>query len=170
MLNHISKTEGIISLYRSLPITLIMNVPQAAFFMTIYENLKSLLFSDGKISMLGYFGCAGLAGAISSGVTTPMDVIKTRLQTQREQSPLYFTQNSEAILKFSGCTKPECQAIEENGCKKPRYCTARGTVKLIYEEGGFSAFFRGVVPRMLFVLPGAAVSWSAYEYIKSLLV
>ena len=130
MLKHIIQTEGIISLYRSLPITLIMNVPQAAFFMTIYENLKSYVFSDKKIGLAGY---------------------------------------SELSIKYVGCTKPECQTFDENSCKKPRYCTIRGTVKLIIQEDGFKAFYRGVIPRMLFVLPGAAVSWSTYEYIKSLL-
>ena len=169
MLKHIIHTEGIISLYRSLPITLIMNVPQAAFFMTIYVILKSYVFSDKKIGLAGYFACAGIAGAISSGITTPMDVVKTRLQTQSEKSSVFLAENSELSIKYVGCTKPECQTFDENSCKKPRYCTIRGTVKLIIQEDGFKAFYRGVIPRMLFVLPGAAVSWSTYEYIKSLL-
>lgn len=163
MMAYINHTEGVIGLYRSLPITLVMNVPQAALFMTFYENFKSYLFKDGNVTMLGYFGCAGLAGAISSGLTTPMDVIKTRLQTQTEQSSVLY---NDSLQKYSRCVKPEC---DENGCRKPRYCTIRGTIELIIKQDGYSAFFRGIIPRMMFVLPGAAVSWSTYEYIKGII-
>lgn len=143
-----------------------MNIPQAALFMTIYENLKSHIFHDGNVSIFGYFTCAGFAGAFSAGITTPMDVIKTRMQTQNEKSLLFDHTNG--FLKYSGCQKPECQE-EQKTCVKPRYCTIRGTVKVILEENGWSAFYRGFIPRMMFVLPGAAVSWSTYEHIKTLL-
>ena len=168
-MKQIIRTEGAIGLFRSLPITLIMNVPQAALFMTIYENLKSQLFHDREVSITGYFGCAGLAGAISSGITTPMDVIKTRLQTQSEKSSLISKEKTQELLKHSGCSKPECLAQEDKACVKPRYCTIRGTVRLILKEEGIMAFYRGLIPRMMFVLPGAAVSWTTYEYIKTLL-
>ena len=101
MLFHITKNEGVISLYRSLPITLVMNIPQAALFMTLYENFKSYYYSDGNVTMSGYFSCAGIAGAISSGITTPLDVVKTRLQTQTEESNFVENKSSDAAKAAS---------------------------------------------------------------------
>jgi solute carrier family 25 (mitochondrial iron transporter), member 28/37 len=159
MLRHILKTEGAIGLYRSLPITMLMNVPQAALFMTFYENLKSVLFRDGKISIAGYFSCAGVAGALSAGITTPMDVVKTRMQTQGLVSSVFSKE----------CKETNCRPVQADKCPSPRYCSVIGTAKLIWKENGALAFYRGLVPRMMMFLPGAAVSWSVYEHVKTLL-
>jgi solute carrier family 25 iron transporter 28/37 len=169
MANHMISTEGVKSLYRSLPITVTMNIPQAALFMTIYENLKSYLFPDGNVGIMGYFACAGIAGGLSAGITTPMDVVKTRLQTQTEESNI-FSKLDHSKIKFTGCKKPECKVNDTEACREPRYCSVKKTVRLILEEDGALAFYRGVLPRMLLFLPGAAVSWSVYEHIKTLLV
>ncbi|CAG9325765.1 unnamed protein product [Blepharisma stoltei] len=154
MMLEIIKTEGFFSLYRSLLITILMNWPNAALFMTFYENLKSHFFSDGKVTMLGYFSCAGISSALAAGLTTPLDVIKTRLQTQNEESPLY---------------KNKGFGMDKKDKRKLRYKSIYDTAKLIYLEDGALGFVKGIVPRMLFFLPGAAVSWSVYEYTKRLI-
>ena len=169
MTRHIIATEGVKGLYRSLLITVTMNIPQAALFMTIYENLKSCIFSDGSVGITGYFVCAGLAGGLSAAITTPMDVIKTRLQTQTQESNMFGKELNNRV-KFTGCIKPDCNAQDRRECRKPRYCTVRDTVRLVLKEGGVLAFYRGVLPRIFLFLPGAAVSWSVYEHIKTLLV
>jgi hypothetical protein len=147
-----------------------MNIPQAALFMTLYENMKNYLFADGKSHIAGVFACAGISGAIASGITTPMDVVKTRLQTQTEECKILRSKDLEAIIKITGCRKPVCRRSGENPCGKPRYCTIKGTIKLIIKEEGFKSMYSGMFHRMMYVLPGAAVSWGAYEYIKSLLI
>mmetsp|Transcript_18903 Transcript_18903/g.18907 ORF Transcript_18903/g.18907 Transcript_18903/m.18907 type:complete len:241 (+) Transcript_18903:177-899(+) len=154
MLKHVVGNEGIISLYRSLPITLIMNMPQAVLFMTFYENFKSQLYPDGNVSMYGFFTCAGVSAALAAGLTTPLDVIKTRLQTQRETCPSCGTKFMQS----------------QGNLSKPRYGNIQNAISLIYLEDGLRGFLRGMVPRMMFFLPGAAVSWSVYEHVKSLLL
>ena len=42
-------------------------------------------------------------------------------------------------------------------------------VKIIYRVHGYKGFFRGVMPRVVFQIPGTAVSWSVYEYFKHIL-
>jgi solute carrier family 25 iron transporter 28/37 len=39
-------------------------------------------------------------------------------------------------------------------------------VKIIYRTEGYRGFFKGIVPRTIFQVPGTAVSWSVYEYFK----
>ena len=79
MFSYVVKEEGVKSLYRSLPVTVVMNIPNAGLFMTLYENMKSLYFKNDNISLYGYLACAGLSSSIAAGMTTPLDVIKTRL-------------------------------------------------------------------------------------------
>lgn len=152
------KTEGSVSLYRSLPVTLVisnqfMNIPGSALFMTFNENMKSLIYGDKPISLTGYFMCAGLSGSLSAFCTTPLDVVKTRLQTQDEK--LIITGlNNDSIVSYN---------------KKP-YSSIRETILQIFREEGMRGLWRGAVPRMMFFLPGAAVSWATYEHIKTLLI
>jgi len=176
MMGHLVKTEGFSSLFRSLPVTVLMNVPQAALFMTFYENLKSFIFPEGEVSMKGYFSCAGVSAGLSAVICNPLDMVKTRLQTQSEQGYWMTGCEKKAKCPNNKCTDLECCGDKKyckkssKNCKKPRYCSVKGTVKVIYEEEGFKGFMRGAGPRMMLFLPGAAVSWAAYEYIKSLIV
>ena len=137
-----------------------MNIPQSALFMTFYENLKSILYPDGQVTMSGYFYCAGLAGSISAGLTTPFDVIKTRLQTQHEESK---------VLKREDPLSRSTLGQGQNTQNAHRYVGVKSTFEYIWKNEGASGFFRGLGPRMMIFLPGAAISWSSYEYIKKLL-
>jgi solute carrier family 25 iron transporter 28/37 len=72
--------EGITALYRSYPVTVLMNIPFATTVVCVNENLKTWLQPwDRRHPHLWYFGCAGFAGALAAVITNPLDVIKTRL-------------------------------------------------------------------------------------------
>lgn len=82
----IVKTEGVKGLYRSYPITVGMNIPFASTVVCANENLKTWLKPwQQSNSHIWYFGCAGIAGGIAGMLTNPLDVVKTRLQTQEVQ-------------------------------------------------------------------------------------
>ena len=85
------------------------------------------------------------AGA-AAALTTPLDVVKTKLQTQGQH-----------------CVS----SIPVAGVK--RYRSVRGTIKSIMREEGWVGFTRGVLPRTLYFLPGSAIGWGTYEYIKSVI-
>jgi hypothetical protein len=54
-----------------------MNAPTAGILVATNESLK--LLYTGTHNFLSYFACAGFAGALASAITTPLDVIKTKL-------------------------------------------------------------------------------------------
>lgn len=93
--------EGWRGLYRSLPVTVMTNVPYGMIMMTTNEWLRGVL-EDGLYGKYGqqdqekeedgetnpfHFTTIMLsgmgAGAVASAITAPLDRVKTRLQTQR---------------------------------------------------------------------------------------
>jgi len=81
-LRTIVRTEGLSALYLSFPTTLAMNIPHGWCVVALNESAKRVLNPTGgyNIPMSLLSGC--LAGGLSAMLTTPLDVIKTRLQTQ----------------------------------------------------------------------------------------
>lgn len=78
----IMKTEGLGALYTSFPTTLMMNIPFGAVMMAVNESMKKILNPDGRFSTASSMISGSVAGAIAAAMTNPLDVIKTRLQTQ----------------------------------------------------------------------------------------
>lgn len=78
----IMKTEGLGALYTSFPTTLMMNIPFGAVMMAVNESMKKILNPEGHFSTVSSMVSGSVAGAIAAAVTNPLDVIKTRLQTQ----------------------------------------------------------------------------------------
>lgn len=83
-IRHMARAEGIGSFFVSLPTTLTMNLPFGAVMVTSNESLKVLLAGPNGEQSVGTYLVAGSgAGAIAAIATTPLDMIKTRLQTQQ---------------------------------------------------------------------------------------
>lgn len=77
------RNEGPIAFYRSYPTTVVMNFPYAATVVATNESLKEWLNPSGEHDMKSYLLSGAGAGAVAAAVTNPLDVVKTRLQTQR---------------------------------------------------------------------------------------
>jgi solute carrier family 25 iron transporter 28/37 len=156
---NVSRSEGIGAFYRSLPSTLLMEMPFYAVLVAMNERLKGELCLKGfsysmmqgevkeevRTSLSWHFLTAGLSGVVASAVTQPLDVVKTRLQTQE-------------IVRSGACQKGGV--------------TYRGLVPTflrVAREEGVRGLFRGTVPRMVFAAPSAAMCWGTYEAAKSIL-
>ncbi|KAM7456380.1 hypothetical protein BLSTO_02858 [Blastocystis sp. subtype 1] len=81
-LRSILRTEGVRALYSSYFTTILMNMPNAAVLVVTNDWMKSVLNPSGKQNYGAFLVSGFFAGALSGFVTCPLDVIKTRIQTQ----------------------------------------------------------------------------------------
>ncbi|GFZ01326.1 mitochondrial substrate carrier family protein [Actinidia rufa] len=90
------REEGVRAFYASYKTTVVMNAPFTAVHFSTYEAMKKVL---GEVSpenaseerVLVHLTAGGAAGALASAVTTPLDVVKTRLQCQAALGGIVFT-------------------------------------------------------------------------------
>ncbi|KAK7078021.1 hypothetical protein SK128_006607 [Halocaridina rubra] len=134
------QTEGIGAFYRSYTTQLAMNLPFHAIHIVTYENLHFLLNPEREYNPKVHVFAGAAAGAIAAACTTPLDMCKTLLNTQ-ETSTLAQLQQSRIVGII-------------------------GAFRTIYVMNGFSGFFKGLSARVLYQMPGTAISWSVYELFK----
>ncbi|KAI0731162.1 mitochondrial carrier [Earliella scabrosa] len=134
-------TEGLSAFYVSYPTTLTMTVPFTAVQFTVYEQLKTFLNPHGQYSPATHIVAGGLAGAVAGGVTTPLDVAKTILQTRG-------TSHDPEIR--------HCKGLAD-------------AFRIIWQRDGLKGFSRGLAPRVLTFMPSNALCWLSYEFFKALI-
>jgi len=151
----IMREQGPRAFVVSLPLTLGMNMPYAALMGTANEFLRQRLAPAGEEPGVATHMAAGAgAGALAAAVTNPLDVIKTRLQTQH------------LFLAAGASTPAGAVALQ------PRALLYEGVLpacEAIFREAGAAGFFRGAHARMLVHAPSVALCWTTYEAIKRLL-
>ena len=140
------------SFFRSLPTTLAMNVPYVSLMMASNESLKRWLNPSGAFDVTVYLVSAGVSGAVAAGLTTPLDVVKTRLQIQSLSTPTTALGGAPGDAYFV------------------RYHGFMAAVRSIYVESGVSGFWRDLGPRVAMYGPSCAISWVSYECCKKLLL
>ncbi|KAL1921857.1 uncharacterized protein VTP21DRAFT_10499 [Calcarisporiella thermophila] len=132
------RVEGLRAFYISYPTTLSMSIPFQSIQFTTYEFFRKLLNPENKYDPWVHIVSGGLSGAVAAAATTPLDVVKTLLQT-RGQATDPRIQN--------------CSGFWQGA-------------QLVYERNGPRGFFRGLQPRILAHMPSTALSWSVYEAAK----
>lgn len=120
------------TLYTGYGITLMREIPFTAVQFPLYEQLKKATRTSEHPYTAAICGC--IAGGTAAALTTPLDVIKTRLMTH----------NAEAGAGLAA------------------------VVRQLRSEGA-AAFFKGVVPRTLWISAGGAVFLGVYETAHSAL-
>ncbi|KAJ0978573.1 hypothetical protein J5N97_014047 [Dioscorea zingiberensis] len=83
-LEQIVQREGVRGMYRGLSPTVLALLPNWAVYFTVYEQLKSVLYSNDRneLSVGANMIAAAGAGAATTIATNPLWVVKTRFQTQ----------------------------------------------------------------------------------------
>lgn len=164
LVQHILQTDGIRGLYRGFGASVATFVPTSAIWWTAYGFWKDILFNEFDIvresqrkdthkrseaELLSVHVVAGiLTGCTSAGLTNPLDVIKTRLQTGSNH---YVSKNANEGLP-----------------SKPKHLTWKGTAMHLLETEGIGGFYRGVVPRMANTAIWGTAMVTTYEFLKRL--
>lgn len=161
-LTQMIRNEGMISLMRSFPITLATNIPYGMIMVGTNEALKDQwtriqstngVVEHSQLTLGVTLGASSVAGLVAAATTTPLDRIKTYLQTQ-QLAPSCLMQNDKCPY---------------GGSKAPIVADWRQAALRIYRQEGTAGFFRGMTPRILSHTPAVAISWTTYETFKQYL-
>ncbi|KAI6191519.1 putative carrier protein PET8 [Aphelenchoides bicaudatus] len=117
------QTNGLATFYRGFGSTLTREIPFAFVEYPLWEYLKRkwAINADGTVVPLKSALCGSVAGAISAGVTTPLDVAKTRIMLGSTSSSSTYLVLMEIAKRegyrqlFSG-TLPRCTWMGIGGC------------------------------------------------------
>ncbi len=182
------RAEGLRALYVSLPTTLAMNIPYGIVMVPVNESVKKLLNPSNNYSFSASMIAGCFAGGIAAACTNPLDVVKTRLQTQGlEACPVAVKVTkvpSSSGIAAVDAVLPSMKVGAVETAAEFTASTARSslaqllaspfrgmvdTSRRILAEEGCRGFLRGVVPRVMVQAPAVAISWTAYESMKQLL-
>lgn len=81
-MKNVYKQEGLRAFYRSYNTQLVMNLPYQTIHFSTYEFMQNHLNKDRKYNPPVHMLAGAMAGATAAAVTTPLDVVKTLLNTQ----------------------------------------------------------------------------------------
>ena len=157
------------SLYRSFGTTLATNIPYGAVMMATNESIKKAINPEGDFSLATYLFAGGVSGSLAGLVTTPADVVKTRLQTQSLGAAVAA---KAAGTGAAGAGPAAGMAAAEGEAPQAFAVLYQGfgdASRAIWREEGWLGFTRGAGPRMLMYGPSCAISWGAYETAKHML-
>lgn len=102
---HIVRQLGVVGLYKGASACLLRDIPFSAIYFTAYSHLKKDVFHEGyngkQLSFLETLGAAGIAGMPAAYLTTPADVVKTRLQVEARQGQTHYKGLTDAFVKIN---------------------------------------------------------------------
>lgn len=125
------RTEGFQAFYVSYPTTLCMTVPFTATQFMAYESISKVMNPRQEYDPFTHCIAGGLAGAVAAAITTPLDVVKTLLQTRG------LAQDKE-IRSAKGLFN---------------------AAAIIKRQFGWAGFLRGMRPRIISTMPSTAICW-----------
>ncbi|CAB4418978.1 unnamed protein product [Rhizophagus irregularis] len=141
-LKTIFNQEGLNGFYRGYFSTVIREIPFTCFQFPLYEYLKIVVAKKTDRNYIEPWEaaiCGSVAGGTAAAVTTPLDVIKTRIM---------LSAKSQTIHNYSGTIN---------------------TFNRILHEEGVKALFSGIGPRIIWISIGGSIFLGVYEKAKKTL-
>ncbi|VTJ60378.1 mitochondrial glutamate carrier 2 isoform X1 [Marmota monax] len=112
------RTQGLAGLYKGLGATLLRDIPFSIIYFPMFANLNNLGVHEltGKASFAHSFMSGCIAGSLAAVAVTPLDVLKTRIQTLKKglgedvysgiidcARKLWIQEGPSAFMKGAGC-------------------------------------------------------------------
>ncbi|GAA5884053.1 hypothetical protein JCM3774_001482 [Rhodotorula dairenensis] len=159
------RTTGVRGFYRGFGSTVAREIPFTCLQFPLYERLKLFLArrrtDSGLVADLPALeaaACGSLAGGVAAGLTTPLDVAKTRIMlSSKATTPSPIPGANSAAAAPAPAPAPVAST------------SFRVVLRQIYVEEGAGALFAGVVPRVIWISAGGAVFLGVYEWSKKAL-
>lgn len=140
---HIYHKEGLSGFYRGYWMGLVVFLPHTMIYFAAYEHFKSIL-GNGRGNRYashlpwGYYLVASSAASlISSAVSAPLDIIKTRWQVSASEQGKSYRQGPWQIAKH-----------------------------LWVKEGQWKGLTKGLAARVVWAIPTTAISMTVFELVK----
>jgi hypothetical protein len=164
----IARVEGFSALFHGYKATLWRDLPFSALQFAFYEELRDRAkryMGSNDIGLPLEIATAASAGGMAGVITTPLDVVKTRIQTQQNTVPSGSTSAPKAALSPSKHTTPSHTSKPSHSQSRPISTSSPSTtlkahgaatldtssvttgLKIIYKTEGVAGWFRGVGPR-----------------------
>ncbi|KAJ6483892.1 mitochondrial carrier domain-containing protein [Mycena vulgaris] len=101
---HIIRQLGVVGLYKGASACLLRDIPFSAIYFPTYGHLKKDVFHEGyngkQLSFMELLASAGIAGMPAAYLTTPADVVKTRLQVESRKGQTNYHGLRDAFVKI----------------------------------------------------------------------
>ncbi|KAJ1898660.1 S-adenosylmethionine transporter [Kickxella alabastrina] len=135
--------EGLSGFYRGYLTQVVREIPFTCIQFPIYEYMKQWYAArQGRpIKSWEAAVCGSFAGGTAAALTTPLDVVKTRV--------MLSTKGVGGHLEYSGIAS---------------------TLRRIVREEGVRALFSGIVPRTIWISIGGFIFLGSYEKVKAMLL
>ena len=128
-------------LYRGYGITLLREIPFAMIQFPLYESSKVSWsrYQQSPVSPLQAAACGSISGGIAAALTTPLDVVKTRLMLGADKHGIPY-QGARDVIQ-----------------------------RTWQQPNGWKVFWSGIQPRVMWISIGGFVFFGAYEGFTSVL-
>ncbi|KAH7072154.1 mitochondrial carrier protein [Paraphoma chrysanthemicola] len=167
----IAKVEGYSALFHGYKATLWRDLPFSALQFAFYEELRDRakrFMGSNNIGLPLEIATAASAGGMAGVITTPLDVVKTRIQTQHNDissssskapvnplpsttSPKHSapskTSKSRSAQSRPISTSSPSTTLKAHGAATLDTSSVMTGLKIIYKTEGIAGWFRGVGPR-----------------------
>lgn len=193
----ITHTEGYGALFYGYKATLIRDLPFSALQFAFYEKFHTMAQSyAGQNNDMGIgleLATGAVAGGLAGGITTPLDVVKTRIQTQHtdtshlysgtttthsdSNTPLQKT-SSHNTIRPSSSSKTAGSAIKQAsknysissssthaGSHSPAILTDSISqgLRIVYKTEGVAGLFSGIWPRIVWTSVQSSIMLFVYQ-------
>ncbi|KAG8347372.1 putative carrier protein [Trypanosoma vivax] len=134
--------RGIPRLFTGISVMLLREFPFSIIQMSCYECLKSILNTESRPFYLPV--CGALSGATAAFITTPIDVLKTRIMLGQVAATSAENSHSFKLSGFGAISAAFSDVLREPPRPTDRW-------------GPLQRFFRGVVPRVVWISVGGSI-------------
>jgi len=137
------REEGPAALWKGAGPTVLRQASNQGINFTVYQTMKQkwLAYSEqAELRPWQHLMMGGLSGGVGPLFNNPLDVVKTRMQRQKAEPG-----------------------------KTLKYPSIASAIPTIVKEEGVVALWKGILPRLMRIMPGQAITFMTYERVSKLL-